>query len=154
MKKVFFILSLFAVIVFACSNYAANDKESNKVITTEGIEHLTKTTFLEKVFDYENNKDWKFNGNTPVVIDFYADWCAPCKKMSPILEELNKEYGGKVTFYKIDTQKEQELAQVFGITGIPAFLFIPMDGQPQMSMGYSDKPTFENTIKEILKISK
>ena len=80
MKKVFFILSLFAVIIFACSNYAANDKESNKVKTTEGIEHLTKTTFLEKVFDYENNKDWKFNGNTPVVIEFYAYWCVPFKK--------------------------------------------------------------------------
>ncbi|OFY17572.1 MAG: thiol reductase thioredoxin [Bacteroidetes bacterium GWF2_33_38] len=118
------------------------------------MEHLTKLTFIEKVFDYEKNKEWKFKGNTPVIIDFYADWCGPCKKMSPILEQLNKEYDGKIIFYKIDTQKEQELANVFGITGIPAFLFIPVEGEPQMSMGYSDKPTFEKTITDILKVSK
>jgi thioredoxin 1 len=98
-------------------------------------EHLTKAEFLTKVFDYENNKEWKYQGDTPAIIDFYADWCGPCKMIAPVLEELAKEYDGKVKIYKIDTEAEQELAAVFGIRSIPSILFVPKEGQPQMAQG-------------------
>jgi thioredoxin len=99
------------------------------------MEHLTKQTFLDKVFNYEQNKDWKFEGELPCLIDFYADWCQPCKMVAPILEELAEEYKGKINIYKIDTESEQELAAAFGIRSIPSLLFCPKDGQPQMAMG-------------------
>ena len=113
--------------------------------------HLTKDTFLKEVFDYENNKEWKFEGTIPAVIDFYADWCGPCKMVAPIVEELSGEYEGKVNFYKIDTEAEQELAAAFGIQSIPSLLFIPVDGKPQMAAGALPKDTFVEVIeKELL----
>jgi thioredoxin 1 len=108
---------------------------------THGTIMLTKADFLSKVMNYEKNpQEWKFLGDKPCLIDFYADWCAPCRITSPILEELAKEYAGKVNFYKIDTQKERELAMVFGIQGIPAFLYCPMEGKPTMSSGIARTP--------------
>jgi len=105
---------------------------------------LTKADFLAKVMNYEENpQEWKYLGEKPCLIDFYADWCAPCRTSSPILEELAKEYSGKINVYKIDTQKEQELAQVFGIQSIPAFLYCPMEGKPTMASGIA--PTAEET---------
>ena len=115
------------------------------------MEHLTKETFIEKIFDYENEKEWKFKGDKPVIIDFYADWCGPCKMVAPILDELSNEYEGKVDIYKIDTEAQHELASAFGIKSIPSILFIPMDEQPQMAMGALPKNAFEETIKELLK---
>ncbi len=114
------------------------------------MEYLTKKTFLEKVFDYENNKEWKFEGKLPALIDFYADWCGPCKMIAPILEELDKEYEGKINIYKIDTETEQELAAVFGIRSIPSLLFCPVDAQPQMAAGALPKETLRQAIDEIL----
>jgi thioredoxin len=114
-------------------------------------EHLTKETFLEKVFDYENSKEWSFKGDLPAVIDFYADWCGPCKMVAPIIEELSQEYTGKVDFYKVDTEAEQELAAAFGIQSIPSLLFIPKEGQPQMAAGALPKQTLQQVIdKELL----
>ena len=98
-------------------------------------EHLTKETFTEKVFNFEQNQDWKFEGKLPCIIDFYADWCGPCKMVAPILEDLSTEYAGKINIYKINTEAEQELAGVFGIRSIPSMLFCPVDGQPQMAVG-------------------
>jgi len=117
-------------------------------------EHLTKETFLSKVFNYEKNKEWKFEGEKPCMIDFYADWCGPCKMVAPILEELSKEYDGKLDIYKVDTEKEQELASVFGIRSIPSILFVPKDGQPQMAMGALPKDTFEKAFKDVLGVEK
>ena len=117
-------------------------------------EHLTKDTFLEKVFNYEQNKEWKYSGDKPCIIDFYADWCGPCKMVAPILEELSKEYDGKLYVYKIDTEAEQELASVFGIRSIPSLLFVPMEGQPQMAMGALPKEVFEKAFKDIFGIEK
>lgn len=114
------------------------------------MEHLTKQTFLEKVFDYENKKDWEYTGELPAIIDFYADWCAPCKMVAPILEELAEEYKGKVNIYKVDTEAEQELAAVFGIRSIPSILFIPMSDRPQMAAGALPKESFVQAINEIL----
>ena len=117
-------------------------------------EHLTKEQFLTKVFNYENNKDWKFEGKLPCVIDFYADWCGPCKMVAPILEELSDEYKGKVNIYKVNTEKEQELAGAFGIRSIPSMLFVPQEGQPQMSAGALPKDALEKAMGDVLGISK
>jgi thioredoxin len=114
------------------------------------MEHLTKETFKEKVFDYEINKEWKFIGTSPCIIDFYADWCGPCKMVAPIMEELSEEYKGKVDIYKVDTEAEQELAAVFGIQSIPSILFVPLEGQPQMAMGALPKDSFVEIINEVL----
>lgn len=114
------------------------------------MEHLTKQTFLEKVFDYENKKEWEFSGELPCIIDFYADWCAPCKMVAPILEELAEEYKGKVNIYKVDTEAEQELAAVFGIRSIPSILFVPKNDKPQMAAGALPKESFVQAINEIL----
>lgn len=118
------------------------------------LEHLTKETFKQKVFNYESNKEWKFEGSKPALIDFYADWCMPCKMVAPILEELSKEYGGKLDIYKIDTEKERELSAIFGIQSIPSLLFVPKDGQPQMAMGALPKDTFVKAIKDVLHVEK
>lgn len=124
-----------------------NNKKGN-------MEHLTAQTFKEKVFNYEVNKDWKYEGELPCIIDFYADWCGPCKIVAPVLEELSNEYEGKIRIYKVDTEKEQELAQVFGIRSIPSILFVPKDGQPQMSMGALPKESLKQAIEEVLLKSK
>lgn len=114
------------------------------------MEYLTLQTFKEKVFDYEKNQEWAFEGDTPAVIDFYADWCAPCKMLSPVIDELSQEYAGKVNFYKIDTEKERELAGMFGIQSIPSLLFIPVKDKPQMVAGALPKDSLKKIITEVL----
>nr|WP_321450611.1 thioredoxin [uncultured Carboxylicivirga sp.] len=118
------------------------------------LEKLTNDTFKSKVFNYTENKEWKFEGEVPCLIDFYADWCGPCKAVAPILEELAKEYDGKINIYKVDTEAERELAGAFGIQSIPSLLFVPKDGQPQMAQGALPKDTFERAIKEVLNVEK
>ncbi len=113
------------------------------------MENLTTETFKEKVFDYTQDKEWSFKGEKPAVIDFYADWCGPCKTIAPILEELDGEYEG-IDFYKVNTEVENELAATFGIQSIPSILFISMEGQPQMALGALPKETFKQAIAEIL----
>jgi thioredoxin len=120
-----------------------------KMIMTE---NLTKQTFLEKVFNYEKNKDWMYEGKLPAIIDFYADWCGPCKMIAPLLEELSDEYAGKINIYKVDTEAEQELAAAFAIRSIPSMLFIPMSEQPQMANGALPKQELHKLIKEVLKV--
>jgi thioredoxin 1 len=117
------------------------------------LEHLTKDSFKTKVFNFEANKDWKFEGEKPAIIDFYADWCAPCRLVAPILEELKSEYGDKLDIYKINTEAERELAGMFGVQSIPSLLFIPSDGQPQMAMGALPKDTFKKAISDVLKVN-
>ncbi len=117
---------------------------------------LTKEDFLEKVMNYEKNQtEWKYEGDLPALIDFYADWCGPCRMAAPVLEELAKEYEGKIHIYKVDTEKERELASVFGIRSIPAFLYVPQEGKPTMSNGIARTPEdtkvmFKNMIDELL----
>ena len=117
------------------------------------MEFLTKETFKEKVFDFEANKEWKFEGDKPCLIDFYADWCGPCKMLAPILEELDKEYDGKINIYKVDTEAEQELAGAFGIRSIPSMLFCPSEGQPQMSVGMLPKDNLKQAISDVLLVA-
>ena len=117
------------------------------------LEHLTFDTFKEKVFNFEINKEWKFEGKIPAIIDFYANWCGPCKMVAPILEELQAEYGEKLVIYKVNTEEQQELAGLFGIQSIPSLLFSPVDGQPQMAMGALPKETFKSAIADVLSVT-
>jgi len=112
--------------------------------------HLTAKDFKEKVFNYETGKEWKYAGTLPAIVDFYADWCQPCKMVAPVLEDLAREYAGQIMIYKVNTEEEQELASVFGIQSIPTLLFIPKEGQPQAAMGALPKHSFEKAIKDIL----
>jgi len=118
------------------------------------LEHLTKETFKEKVFNFDLNKEWKYEGKTPCMIDFYADWCGPCKMVAPVLEELQKEYGANIIIYKVNTENEQELASIFGVQSIPSLLFVPVEGLPQMAMGALPKSTFEKAITDVLNVQK
>lgn len=160
MKTIVLILTI-ALFTLQMGNMAqAKTKSNDKSIPGESVSSLqgeeggtvklTKATFLDQVWDYEESpKVWKFKGDKPALIDFYADWCGPCRKAAPILEEISKEYTGKINVYKIDTQKERELAAVFGVRGIPAFLYIPVDGKPVMmsGIGRTDEAT-KNMFKE------
>ncbi|MEA5111982.1 MAG: thioredoxin [Lentimicrobium sp.] len=124
---------------------ASANPEEGKVV------QMNKAMFLERVFNYEKNPDtWVYEGNKPAIIDFYADWCGPCKKIAPIMAQLAEEYKDQIVIYKVDTDKERELAQVFQIRSIPSILFIPAEGQPQMTMGALPKAEFEKMIKEVL----
>lgn len=119
--------------------------------TDSQVKHLTKQEFIEKVYNYEKNPDkWIYEGNMPAIIDFYATWCGPCKAIAPILEELAKEYAGKIVIYKIDTDKERELAAAFGISSIPTLLFIPSKGDPQVAQGALPKESLKRAIDEFL----
>lgn len=117
------------------------------------VEHLTMQNFKTKIFDYEKNKEWVYEGDLPAVIDFYADWCGPCKAVAPVMEELSQHYEGKINFFKIDTEAEQDLAGMFGIRSIPSLLFIPQDEKPQMAVGAFPKEQFMTIISDILKVS-
>jgi thioredoxin len=149
------ILFLLTAFAFSGCNAKGDVKPTNnqttKTTNKMGAIHLTKEEFLQKVANYEANpQEWKYLGDKPCLIDFYADWCGPCKAVAPILEELAKEYDGKIYIYKIDTDAEQELAAAFGIRSIPSLLFVPMEGKPQMSMGAMPKNQLVDAIDGIL----
>ena len=126
---------------------AAKEKPTARVV------HITKADFLKKVYDFEKNPDeWKYLGSQPAIVDFYADWCGPCRQLSPVLDELAKEYSGKLTIYKVNVDNERGLATFFGIRSIPTLLFIPMKGKPQRSLGALSKTELKGIIKDVLKV--
>jgi len=111
-------------------------------------ENLTKETFLTKVFDFEKNQEWNYQGELPAIVDFWAPWCGPCRMVGPVIEELSNEYAGKVSFYKVNVDDEQEIAGVFGIRSIPSLLFIPKEGKPKMAMGALPKDALVEVIEK------
>ncbi|ANE49619.1 thioredoxin [Flavisolibacter tropicus] len=119
---------------------------STKQLTTQGFKDL--------VFNYDKDQEWKFKGDVPAIIDFYADWCGPCKTVAPILDELAKEYDGKLNIYKVDTEAEEELSSIFGIQSIPTLLFIPLSGAPMLQKGAIPKNAFKEVIENRLLQSK
>ncbi len=167
MKHLLYTMTALSVLLLACGNQKkANNAKPVKVssIENKGItpdsELLTSSVFIQKIWDYTKSpNDWKYLGSKPAIIDFYADWCGPCKIASPILEEIGVEYSGKILIYKINTDQEQQLAKVFGITGIPAFLYIPVVGKPVMTSGIGrskeeTKKMFVENIEKYLLIKK
>ena len=163
MKKIIglIIISVFAIVVVVAktkdNTQATSEATSEEVVAADATKattiKLTKEEFLKKVYNYtaEDNK-WKYLGDKPAIIDFYADWCGPCQRTAPVLEELAAKYGDKLVIYKIDTDKEQELASVFNIQSLPSILFIPIDGEPQLAKGALPKDAFEEAIKSVLKV--
>jgi len=144
--KILTIIILFLLTLLP-NGYGQQQKEqASKVV------HLTGEQFKKMVFNYETNKEWKYLGSKPAIIDFYADWCGPCRLMSPRLDEIAREYAGKLIVYKVDTDKEQELAASMGIQSLPTLLFIPQTGKPQGSLGAIPKEALVKAINEVLLI--
>lgn len=155
MKKIIFASLLLATTLSACAGTTKENKteinNSSKEVKKMGPIHLTKAEFISKVANYEANpSEWKYLGDKPCIIDFYASWCGPCKTIAPILEDLAKEYDGQIYVYKVNTEEEQELAGAFGIRSIPTLLFCPMVGAPQMAQGAMPKESFKQAITEVL----
>lgn len=145
MKRLTLILTFLFAIVFGGCAQQKSEKASQVI-------HLTNDQFKQLVFDYEKNKEWKYQGTKPCIIDFYADWCGPCRQLSPRLEEAAREYAGKLIVYKVNTDKEKELAAALGIQSLPTLLFIPQNGKPQGSLGAIPKETLVKAINEVLLI--
>lgn len=117
------------------------------------MEQLTKQAFKEKVFDFETNTEWSYKGDLPAIVDFYADWCGPCKMVAPVLSELADEYAGRLHIYKVNTDQEPELSGAFGIQSVPSLLFIPVGDQPRMAAGALPKKAFQDIIRDVLKVN-
>jgi thioredoxin 1 len=157
MRNIAFML-LSGVMFFSFTHCNGKPKsETNKSATEQaapGVIKLTAATFKEQVFDYSANTEWAYKGSKPAILDFYADWCGPCKMLAPHLEAIQKEYGGDVQVYKINTDEQRELAGAFGIQSLPTIVFVPMSGQPQAVMGYRAQADLEQIITEVLKVQK
>ncbi|MFA6401907.1 MAG: thioredoxin domain-containing protein [Salinivirgaceae bacterium] len=149
--KTFFIVTLLGIILLTSSSQAGNPVKAESNNAKSGmVITLTNETFKSVVFNYEKNKEWKYEGELPAIIDFYADWCGPCRQLSPRLEEIAKEDAGKIIIYKVNTDVEKVLSQTLGITSLPTLLFIPAKGKPQVSMGALPKETLVKAVNEVL----
>lgn len=151
-RKIFLSVIIFSLFFINCKseNPASADSKSG---SGSAVVKLTNETFKKMVFNFDINKDWKYEGSKPAIIDFYADWCSPCRQLSPLVEEIAKEYVGKIVVYKVDTEKENILAQKLGISGLPTLLFIPAKGKPSISIGLLPKESLVKAINEVLLIN-
>jgi thioredoxin len=152
MKTIISSVLLVSILMLSNCQAGNSNKATASNASTSSVIALTNETFKQKVFNYEANKQWKFEGNLPVIIDFYADWCGPCKILSPRLEEIAKEYAGKIVVYKVNTDQEQILSRSMGIQSLPTLIFIPVKGQPQATMGAVPKETLVKAINEVLMV--
>jgi thioredoxin len=157
--KVFLMLLSSLLITISCGKASVDNNKNkentkvqiNKTNNKMKVIHLTKEEFLKKVANYEkDSQEWNYLGDKPAIVDFYATWCGPCKSVSPILEELAEEYDGKIYIYKVDVDKEEELASAFGVRSVPTLLFIPMKGDPQIAQGAMPKSSFKEAIENVL----
>ncbi len=162
MKRVLIFIVGASILVLTNCSAGSPKKDTSKAETTSAkvetsettgsgtVVHITSDEFKKKIFDYANNKEWKYEGSLPCIIDFYADWCMPCRSMSPTMDALAKEYNGKIIIYKVNTDKEAEVAQAFGIQSLPTIVFCPVKGKPQGTVGAQPKEELVKAINEIL----
>lgn len=152
MKKIvgIFVLLTLSAITFASNQQTQNQGKVEKKVEKGTVISMNKAMFIEKVFNFEKEKTWKYAGKTPIIIDLYADWCAPCRMISPILKNLAKEYDGKVTIYKVNVDNEKEIAAFFNARSIPLVVYIPMKGDPQFITGAASKETYKKGIDNFL----
>lgn len=153
MKKAILYLFIGSIILSSCKSVESEksipQSATNQTLKNQVI-YLTNETFKQQVFNYDLNKEWKYNGTMPAIIDFYADWCAPCRQISPVIEELAKEYDGRIIVFKVNTEKERFLAQNLGVQALPTVMLIPLEGQPQVIMGALPKAELVKAIQEVL----
>ena len=152
MKKFIAIAALIftSVLTYACTDGAKQNQTEKKEAQSGDVIVMNKDMFIKDVFDYEKSKEWKYKGDKPAIIDLYADWCGPCRMTAPIMKELAKEYAGKIVIYKVNVDKEKELAALFNATSIPLFVFILIKGELQLFRGAADKATYKKAIDEFL----
>lgn len=157
MKKIFYLIAIavLTLMSYACGNSSnSNDVKDdtppvNNVSSAAKVEYLNTQNFVDRIFDFRLETEWRYKGKKPAIIDFYTDWCGPCKRVAPIMQELAEEYKGEINIYKVNTDNEQELAQTFGIQSIPSIMFIPMEGKPHMYVGAFPKDEYVRIINEV-----
>lgn len=153
MKKIITmaVLIFSSMLTYACTGETEQKQaETQKTAQDGSVIVMNKAMFIKDIFDYEKSKEWKYKGDKPAIIDLYADWCGPCRMVAPIMKELAKEYADKIVVYKVNVDKEKELAALFNATSIPLFVFIPMSGEPQLFRGAADKATYKKAIDDFL----
>jgi len=159
MRKMFFVLFSMGFLLYASAENLVERESAPTPLTPTAAQDakvitLDEAAFIDKVFDYKNNQEWSYKGDRPAIIDFYADWCGPCKQLAPILAQLQSEYGNKIQVYKVDAEANRELAAAFGVTAYPTMLFIPMDAEPAGARGLLPKEELERIINTYLKVEK
>lgn len=150
MKRSILLFTVIISLIYTSCSSGKPDAKSANDSTANVVLPLTNDNFKKTIYNYDLNKEWKYEGTLPVIIDFYADWCPPCRQLSPLVEEIAQEYQGKILVYKVNTDQEKLLAQNLGITNLPTLLYIPSEGMPHASMGYVPKDAILKTIKEVL----
>jgi thioredoxin 1 len=153
MKRILNLVVIIFSLIFVTCTSENSAKKDNLSENSGTVQLLSTEMFKKSIYNYDDSKEWKYEGSMPVIIDFYADWCPPCRQLSPLVEEIAKEYQGKIAVYKIDTDKERGLAQSLGISSLPTLLYIPAKGKPQVTLGYISKETIVKTIEEVLLIT-
>jgi len=148
MKKIL-IAAVLSIVGIVTYSFAHSPGPEEKTENSDKVILMNTEMFVNKIFDYNKEKDWKYKGDKPAIIDFYADWCGPCRKVAPIMKELAKEYEGKIVIYKVNVDNEKELSEAFGISSIPLILMIPKDGKPTAIPGAVDKETYKKAVDEL-----
>jgi thioredoxin 1 len=152
MKRSIFFSIIIVTVIFSSCNSRKTENTNNAITTGPDVQQLTTVKFKKLVYNYDENKDWKYLGSMPAIVDFYADWCPPCRALSPLVEGIAREYQGKLVVYRVNTDQEKELVQSLGITNLPTLLYIPVNGKPQVTLGMIPREKIINTINNVLLI--
>jgi thioredoxin 1 len=152
MKKAIYLSFIVVSLIFSSCSSGKSENKNGEIISGPDVQQLTTENFKKLVYNYDENKDWKYLGTTPAIIDFYADWCPPCRALSPIVEGIAREYQGKLVVYRVNTDQEKELVRSLGIANLPTLLYIPVNGKPQVTLGMIPRDKIIKTINSVLLI--